>query len=412
MRDRDVIGTVLGCVLFLAAAGVCAASALASATSLPEPTSATVPFALDHNRLVVEVEFIRRDGSVRPALAWMDTGNPYLVLSETLARDLGIDVDGLTKAGGQHSEEIPVTAPSARLGGLALEVEGVKTRVHPGPVVRPGLRAEANLPPLALRHFRVVLDYPLRRLTVTRSTSPPPQGQAIPCQVSSETGLLQVEATLDGATVPLGIDNGSAGTWLSEAVTRSWQTRHPDWPAATGAAGSANFFGFPFESQGTLMRLPELGLGTLRARDVAVLGLDQGLFDWYSKKTAQPVIGFIGANVLVGFRLEIDFPNQTTYWEAAPTSVPADLDIVGLTIRPEAGGGFTVAGVVRRKGVLVVAGVEVGDTLVSVDGLAVTGAAMGAVVDALRGSPGAVRVLVVERQGVRRAIEARVERLP
>ena len=91
----------------------------------------------------------------------------------------------------------------------------------------------------------------------------------------STHGVFRMDVVLDGETVQRGVDNGSAGTWVSDTLSKTWQARHPDWPHATGAAGSANFFGFPRESQGTLMRLPELGLGPLRARDVTVLGLDQ-----------------------------------------------------------------------------------------------------------------------------------------
>ena len=52
-------------------------------------------------------------------------------------------------------------------------------------------------------------------------------------------------------------------------------------------------------------------IGTARRyRDVAVLGLPQGLFDWYSKKSAGAVVGFLGANVIARFRLEVDFPGR------------------------------------------------------------------------------------------------------
>jgi len=58
--------------------------------------------------------------------------------------------------------------------------------------------------------------------------------------------------------------------------------------APTGAVGSANFFGFDYELQGALMRLPEIRIGSLRARDVGLLGLPEGFFRWYSFKSAGP----------------------------------------------------------------------------------------------------------------------------
>ncbi len=303
-----------------------------------------------------------------------------------------------------------------RLGGMPLDVAGIKVKVSPGTCLWPGLPAEATLPASALRHDHVILDYPSLRITVARPGTVMPRGEAVPCRVNAETGLFAIAAVLNGETVQMGVDNGSAGTWVSDTLTADWMACHPDWPHAIGAAGSTNFFGFPFESRGTLMRLPELGIGTLRAKDVAVLGLPQGLFDWYSKKSACPVVGFIGANVLKGFRIEIDFPNRMTYWEAGPphgmTSWSGDLDIVGLTLRPEVGGAYTIAGVITKEGKPAVAGVQPGDRLICVGSFDTSGAPMGTVVDALRGKPGDTRTLVIERDGKRVNVEAVVARLP
>ena len=59
-----------------------------------------------------------------------------------------------------------------------------------------------------------------------------------------------------------------------------------------------------------------------------------------------------------------------------------------------------------------VPGVEPGDRLLKVDGLEVTGASMGRVVDALRGRPGDVRLLQLERRGKTFTVRATVTRLP
>jgi hypothetical protein len=373
---------------------------------------ATVPFTLDHNRMIVEVEFVRPDGTARKARAWVDTGSQYLELEEPLARDLGLAVSALNPGTAHGMVESSSPAPAMRLGGRPLHTEGIAVEVSPGKGLLPGVPAEATLPASALRHDHMVFDYPAGRLTIARPGALKPRGVAVPCRVNAQTGLFLIDAVLDGETVQMGVDNGSAGTWVSDTLTAAWQTRHPAWPHATGAAGSANFFGFPFEAKGALMRLPALGLGTLHARDVAVLGLPQGFFDWYSRKSAGPVAGFIGANVLRGFRLEVDFPAGMTYWEAGPPPGTGDLDIVGLTIRPDADGGFTVAGVVAEDGLPTLAGVQAGDKLLRVDSLDTSGALMGKVEDALRGRPGETRTLVVEREGKSLTVRATVKRLP
>ena len=52
--------------------------------------SVTVPFFLDHNRMTVEVEFVRPDGVIRPARAWVDAGSEVLMLTAPLAAELGL----------------------------------------------------------------------------------------------------------------------------------------------------------------------------------------------------------------------------------------------------------------------------------------------------------------------------------
>jgi hypothetical protein len=369
--------------------------------------AATVPFTLDHNRLMVDVQFLRSDGTIRTAQAWLDTGNERLVLGRKLATDLGLAVG----APDEQRHEVPT--PRVCVGTLELDVEGVTTTVQPASVtVRPGVTAEACLPASALRHRQVVLDYPARTLTVGMPGALKPRGVPIPCLVNEQTGLFQVAALIDGETVRLGVDSGSAGTWVSGTLIERWQARHPRWPSAVGALGSTNFWGLPFEPGGVLMSLPELGLGRLHVRDVALLGLDQGLFDWYSKKSAGPVAGFIGANVLRRFRVEVDYPNRMTYWEDGPREESRDLDIVGLTVRQEGDGTYTVAGVATKDGKATVDGVRAGDTLLRVGSLVTAGVPMGLVVDALRGTPGETRMLALERDGTRFTAEATVRRFP
>src|SRR5260221_3700489 len=75
------------------------------------PALATVPFRLDDNRVFVDVTFIRRDGTARHALAFVNQGQGGLTLSNALFRELApesgkplrlkfgtldIDVDGAT----------------------------------------------------------------------------------------------------------------------------------------------------------------------------------------------------------------------------------------------------------------------------------------------------------------------------
>jgi len=84
------------------------------------------------------------------------------------------------------------------------------------------------------------------------------------------------------------------------------------------------------------------------------------------------------------------------------------MDTVGLTLQPQADGRYRVIGVTQKDGKPAVQGVEPGDSLLQIGELKVTGLTMGAVADALRGNPGDVRILLLERNGKIIEIEAKV----
>ncbi len=390
-------------------AAVVMTMALAAAA---RPQLGTAKLELDHGRMIVGVELRRADGSWRAAHAWIDTGGTEMALSEPLARDLGVDLAAMpAAANGTWKTGVPV--PALRLAGVQLDVEGMTLSVRPGRFPMPGIQADCVLVPRCLRKLHAVFDGPERTLTVGRPGDMIPKGAAVSCRVHPGTGLFMIEAAVAGEKVALGVDTGSAGTWVSDRLTSAWLARFPDRPQATGAAGSTNFFGFPFEVEGVLALMPPLALGAVAVSgEVAVLGLDQGLFDWYSQKSAAPVAGFLGAGLISRCRLEVDFPGQMSWWIIGPEPAARDLDIVPLTLRPEADGSYTVAGVVRRDGRPLLAGVRAGDRLLAVDGVEVSGAAMGRVIGALRGKPGDRRRLLLERDGARLSELVAVVRLP
>lgn len=395
------------------AAALAALISFAVGGAAPEPRSATLPIALDHNRMTVEVIFQGPSGALKAARAWVDSGGTDLVMAEPLARDLGIDFSARPAGSGQDAFATKVPVPATSLGGIALDTEGMFVSVQPGRLAMPGIhQADCVLPARCLRRLHVVFDYPARQLVVARPGALTPRGAAVPCRVNPETGLFMVETVIDGEKASLGVDNGSAGTWISQTRTKAWLERHPDWPKAIGAAGSTNFFGFPFETRGDLICLPNIAIGAVPVGETAVLGLPQGLFDWYSKKSAGTVIGFLGADAIARFRVEVDFPGGMTWWEAGPAREVRDLDIVGITLSAGRDGSFTVAGVVSQNGQPSVQGVQRGDKLLSVDALDATNAPMGKVIDALRGKPGDTRVLRLSRAGKTFSVTATVVHLP
>jgi hypothetical protein len=367
-------------------------------------SSGTTTFVLDGNRTYAELGFLRPDGSIHRALAFVDMGSPSTILRESLFKELQLDRGrSLVLRVGELSVEVPrgdvISEPREPSSiGSDLKVEGV-------------------LPAGVLQRYRVVIDYQKRALSFAQPRTPTPQGVPVPFHINQDTGLIAVDALIDGKAYPITIDNGSAYTWVRQSAAQPWLESHPGWKRGVGAVGASNMMmsGDTTETSGTLLRIPEIALGSLILKDVGALAAGPGrpfpgnldLFAWYSQKNAVPVIGWIGGNVLKGFRLTIDYPHRMTYWLKQKGPDSRDLDEVGLTLRSE-GRAFFVAAVAAKNGRPTVEGVLPGDQLIRVGGLETGQATWGAIYDALHGRPGETRSLVLERNGNRLTVAATV----
>jgi hypothetical protein len=376
--------------------------------------SVTVPMILDHNRMLIEAEFQRKDGSWRKARLWVDTGNPGFYLSKKFARDLGMDFS----TDKVNPQVLPPT--TVRIGRMPLNFKGVRTRVMLEPYwLFSTMHNDANLPSTVLEQYHVVFDYPRLQLTLAEPGILKPRGIRATASINPETGILQINAVIGGENLSLAMDNGAAYSFVSQEALERISRRNPHLPRITGAVGCANMWGWwpPEEQTLPVVRLPEILWGPVRLLNTGIVGVAKispngpGLGAWYSQKTARPVDGFLGPNAFKAFRVEIDYANKAVYFEKSGDFDSHDMDIVGLTLRPEPDNTYSVIGVAKKDGKPVVDGVEPGDVLLQVENLKTTGATMGTVVDALRGRPGDIRVLVLERNGKQSRIQARVLRL-
>jgi hypothetical protein len=320
-------------------------------------------------------------------------------IAATLARDLRLDPGGALKF---------------LVGDLLVSVPAREVTVDPGEPYAMGgeLKVEAVLPAGVLQQYDVVLDYARRTLTLARPGAIHAEGTPTPFRRNARTGMIALDARIDGKTFAVTIDNGSAYSWFRQDAAAGWLEAHPAWQRGVGAVGVSNMTmaGDGAEASGILMRIPEVTIGPLTLENVGVLAAGRGkgpggvdLFDWYSTKNAVPVIGWIGGNVLKAFRLTVDYRNGLLYWlrQSGPDST--ELDQVGLTLTKRAGE-YIVAAVATRNGKPTVDRVEPGDKLLRIDALETRGATKGAIYDALHGKPGDLRVLVLERRGVPRTV--------
>ena len=371
----------------------------------------TVPISMEDHRIFVDAQFARVDGSLRTARLWVDTGNPDFQITEKLAKDLGVDLSVPPIKSDDGVQQVQVQLPRVLIGGMALDLQSAKPMAVLGASnVFAGSQTEGNLPATILMHYQVVLDIAHRSMTLALPGGKA-RGKRIACRVQPKTGMVQMEATIDGRSYSLALDSGAPYSMISSDALKTWAAHHADWPQITGAAGAASVFGIPRLLGGLMMRVPQIQWGGVALNNAGALGMDAEFVSWYSKKTAAPVIGFLAWNVLQAYRVTIDYQRSFVYFEQRRQIDSHDADAVGLAVAHSRSGGYAVVAVVQKDGHPTVDDVQRGDKLLKVDDLDVSNFALEKVMDALSGRPGDVHVLTLDRKGTKLTIKATVRHL-
>jgi hypothetical protein len=403
---------------FRALATLTALSSLACLTfsARPVPTIGTTSFIFEDNRIFAELTFLHPDGSPRKAYAFVDLGTPALTLSESLTKDLQFD----------ESHPLIFQIGEMKITTDSRAIQEDHSSGFTGPDGKKTVPVEAILPGSIMKNYQVTFDYLAHALTFASPNTVKPEGIAIPCRVNEKTGLISIDAQIAGQTYQIAIDSGSAYTWLRADVVDQWLSTHPEWNRGKGAVGESNMQSRPdgAEAAATIVRLPEITLGSLHLEHIGALAIAPNappfppapgeppvhgnFFDWYSRKTPEPVIGWLGGNVLKGFRLTIDYPNHTTYWQSETDLDRHDLDQVGITLETHNNEkGYFVAAVAEQNGNSTVEGVQIGDKLIQIDNLLVSGLTRGGIFTALHGKAGTTRTLTIGRNGKQFTIQAK-----
>jgi hypothetical protein len=389
-----------------------AAVALAQKPSKPaprsEPKAATVPVTLDHNRVIIDVDLPLPDGSTRRIRGWVDNGNPDLYLSRRVAGLMGLGVTCDDKA---------CTAAPPReitIGGLKISLAAVKEAkiplkpVNAATVMAPGMSAEINLPSTILRNYDVLINFPDRQLTIAPSGTLKFNGVKAKAIVNSANGLIQIPSQIEKKKYNLALDIGSSVSFLAEDLSDKLSAAHPDWPQMTGAVGPANMWGLDSEAKWKLMRVDRIEYGPLFLTDVAVAELPKEWMDFFEKRAGIPTAGLLGTSALLNYRIGLDYAHATVYFDIGRLFNFPEFDVIGLILRPEDDGRFTILGVADFDGKPSVAEIQAGDHLIAVDGIAISGSTMGQVWSMLGGEPGKERRLTVERSGKQFTVVATV----
>jgi len=262
-----------------------------------------------------------------------------------------------------------------------------------------GVDAEMNLPSSILRKYDVLIDFVDRKVSIGAPGTIQFHGSSGKVLVSAENGLIQVPSQIEGKKYNLALDIGSCISFLSENLFNKLATAHPDWPRMTGAVGSANMWGSPEETKWKVMRLDRVQSGPLFLTNVVMVALPKAVMDFFEKRAGTATVGLLGSNVLLNYRVGLDYARSTVYFDLGRTYRFPDFDVVGLILRPEGNGRFTILGVADLDGKPSVDGVQPGDHLVAVNDLPVRGVTMGQVWSMLAGRPGKEQKLTIERSG-------------
>ena len=380
----------------------------------PGSKSVTVPLTLSHNRVIIDVGIPLPDGTTQRVRAWVDNGNPDLYMSQRLFERTG----GSMACDGQLCSATPPT--EMNIGGMTITLGGripgfgIKEAKVPAFVtsIAPGLDADINLPSTVLSRYDVLIDFPGRELTLAQPGSLKFKGVNAKVSLDGGNGLIQVPSQIGNKKYNLGLDLGSSISFLAEDLFDKLSAAHPDWPHMTGAVGPANMGEFPHEPAWKLMRVDRIHYGPLFLTDVPVVEFPKDRMAFFEKRAGIPTAGLLGANALMNYRIGIDYAHSTVYFDIGRLFNFPEFDVIGLILRPEDDGRFTILGIADFDGKPSVAGgtdgVQAGDHLVAVDGIPVSGSTMGQVWSMLGGEPGKERRLTVERSGKQFTVAAEV----
>jgi hypothetical protein len=272
----------------------------------------------------------------------------------------------------------------------------------------PGNPADINLPSVVLRRFALAVDYRARTVTLAPAGALEPRGSCSRATVDAEDGTVRVPAKVRDEERQVTLDIGASCSLIDPAVVRRAAV---DAPSLVGAVGPANMWGTDDEATWEMAVLPPVqvagaDLGNLA---VAAFGTPSDFESYVAGRG--PSFGLIGGASLRGARISIDYRAGRVCVDAPPDPGRAHVESVGLVLRPQPDGRFTVAGIPRIGGEPCVASVQPGASLVSIDDRPTRGHTLGEVLEMLGGHEGDAHRLIVEQSSRTMEVVGKVRRL-
>lgn len=396
----------------VAAVLICLLSAAIAQNAATESKSVTVPITFDHDRIIIDVDVPLTDGSTKRVRAWVDNGDPEQWVSSRVSTWLGLALGNCDGQVCSAKSPTPMVSPEILIAGMKVSLSAMgKIKVPAGDQtpIAPGMNAEINIPSMVLRNYDVLINFPGRELTIGQPGSLKFQGVKAKVMVNGENGLIQIPSQIENKKYNLGLDVGSSISFLTADLFDKLTSAHPDWPHMAGAIGPANMWGLQDEPKWRLMRVARVQYGPLFLTDVATVEFAADRATYFEKRAGVTTAGLLGANALINYRVGLDYGHSTVYFEIGRTFNFPAFDVIGLILRPEASGSFTIIGVADYAGKPSVPEVRAGDHLIAVNGIPIAGSTLGQVWTMLGGEPGNERTLTIERAEKQFTVVAKVQ---
>jgi hypothetical protein len=358
----------------------------------------TTSMSVEGNAPIVSLQFKRPNGTKRLARFVFDSGGGAVLVDETLASDLGLKPTGaeIVEAGERYA---PVKSPLFLIGGFSVNLATSNAYIHVGSGSFDSREhVEGLLPGKALVPYQVAIDYPHRLFSVAAAGCMRDRGVEVGSPFLAASGHPRVVISLDGQDYGFLLDTGSRVTLARRDLLESLSAAHPEWPHSTGASGAADMPGG--DGSEFLLRVPEIGWGSLRLRNVLFVSRPNETYSATDSETPESIVGALAGNVLSRFRVVIDYPHGKTYLEEAHEPDPADMDSAGLVLDLNASGQLVVLAESSTADPVTWRNVRSGDVILRIAGKRENPWAITDASQSLSGKVGKRIELLVLREGV------------
>ena len=352
-------------------------------------SSTTIPFELLNNHIYVQV----RINGKGPFRVLCDTGGANIVTPE-LAKELGLATEGALQGRGvgEKSEDVALAkVDTLQIGGATLRNQVFAVFPLASFSKVEGVASGGLVGYEIFKRFVVTVDYEGSRLTLTLPEAFHYEGPGTVVPFKFNEHIPQVEGEIDGVAGKFDIDTGSrASLDLLGPFVEKHGLKAKYAPRLEGVTGWG--VGGPARAAVGRARVLKLGDVTVPAPVTELTLQQKGAF------TDPYVAGNVGAGVLKRFNIVFDYGRQRMIFEKNAGFGKADaFDRAGMWMN-ESEDGFEVMDVFAGSPAAE-AGIEVGDTIVAVDGRPVASVTLPALRQRFRTDPPGTKVTLRVRGG-------------